>query len=1076
MKTDYPVFRFVLLLFVCASVAAAQTSFGTITGAVTDSSGAAIPNATITIVNQDTGARRVATAGALGVYTAPSLVAGTYTVTAEAPGFKRQVRPLIRLRVNETSQVDFQMQVGEVQESVEVVDEAPLLNTTSSTQGGVVTNEKIVNMPLNGRQFTQLILLMPGVSGRQPAASGLDNNLSGVSPSVNGARPQNNNFTLDGVENNESFFNSFAISPSVDAIQEFKVQSHISSAEFGKAAGANINVQFRSGTNQIHGVAYNYLRNAKLDARNPFVPTRGQFQQNQFGGTIGGPVYLPKIYDGRNRTFFFYAAEAFRQVRGLTPPTAFVPTPQELAGDLSGGRAIFNPFTTRAGPTGGLVRDAFPGNRIPASLINRASSIIAQQFYPAPNLTGVPGRNVINPKNQVQDDDQWNIKFDHRFSDSNNMFFRYSANDRHRITPTSLPVIDTTLFNRNTNAVLSDTHVLNPTTIIDLKVALNRTYLGNANTPQDPAVLFQQTGIQGYVVQSQEFPMFPIISVAGYAGIAQDATVFGPFNNFQYLGTVTKIRGRHTMKAGYDIRRQQLFTGSYRAGNIGFDAIPSADPQNRSNTGQPLASFLLGLPSTASRAVGDTNVRMRGSNFHFFLQDDIRVHSRLTLNFGLRYEYNQLPYDKDGRVSAFDLRNGNILFAARNPITGEPANVRRSLTDPDWNNFAPRVGLAWTLNSKTTVRMGYGWFYNSNFMQEQQGGRGQWPFALNQNETNLNIDFPTNPLQNIFQRDPASTIAFGSTRAIAGRTAYSQQWNLSVQRQVGGNLVVEGSYVGGKGTKLYTNWRGNAAPPGPGAVNPRRPFPQFGTITESNPRGASTYHAMQWRVERRFVNGFSLLTSYAWGKSIDDSSTLITLSQHNPFDLRQEKGRSEYDLRHNLTVTYVYELPFGPGKPMLSGLSGFGKALLAGWQVNGITSYRTGLPIRIVIPTDTANTGVSGGQRPNLVGNAILPASDRTTERWFNTAAFAVPAAFTFGNLGRHPISGPGVANWDFGAYKNFPIRERMLIQFRAEIFNIFNHTNLALPGGTVTTAQFGRIAGTSTDARDVQLALRFQF
>lgn len=1070
----YPIWLCSLAFFASSSLG--QTSFGAIQGMVTDPSGAAVPGATIVAVHIETGARRQTATGPTGLYNVPSLVPGRYQVSAEAPGFKRQVRPVVQLRVNETVQLDFQLEVGDVVETVEISEQAPLLNTASSTMGAVVTNEKIVNMPLNGRQFTQLILLLPGVSGRQPSASGLSNNLSGISPSVNGARPQNNNFTLDGVENNESFFNSFAISPSVDAIQEFKVQSHISSAEFGKAAGANINVQFRSGTNEFHGVAYEYLRNDKLDARNPFQPRRGQFQQNQFGGTLGGPVRIPRLYDGRNRTFFFYAAEAFRQVRGLTPPTSFVPTPQQWEGDLSGGNPIHDPFSTRRLPDGTLVRDAYPGNRIPASHINPASRIIAREFYPAPNLTGVPGRNLINPKNQRQDDDQWNIKVDQVWSDSNRMFFRYSANDRHRISPTSLPRIDMTLFNRNTNAVLSDTHVAGTATVLDFKLALNRTYLGYYNTALDPDVLFRQTGIQGYVVQSHVYPMFPIFTISGYASVAQDATLFGPLNNYQTLGTATHVRGRHTMKAGYDIRRSQLFTGSFRAGSIGFDAIPTSSPQNRSNTGQSLASFLVGLPSSASRTVGDTSARMRGTNFHFFVQDDIKLAPRLTMNIGLRYEYNQLPYEKHGRMSNFDLRNGNILFASRNPITGEPPNVRRSIVDPDWNNFAPRFGLAIAVTRKTVVRTGYGVFYNSNFMQEHQGGRGQWPYALAQSESNLNLDFPERPLQNLFPRDPASTVSFTLSMAVAGRTSYSQQWNFSLQRQLSEHLMIEGAYVGGKGTKLYTLWRANAAPPGPGPVGPRRPFPQFGTISEENPRGASTYHSMQWRAERRFADGFSLLASYAWGKSIDDSSTLITLSQHNPFDLRQEKGRSEYDVRHVLTVTYVYELPFGPGKPLLSGARGLIRHLVADWQINGITTYRTGYPIRIIIPGDIANTGVSGGQRPNLVGNWKLPASERTTERWFNTAAFAMPAPYTFGNLGRHAVGGPGARNWDFGIYKNFPLGERVRLQFRAEIFNLFNHTNLDLPGGTLTTAAFGRISSTSTDARDVQLALRLHF
>jgi hypothetical protein len=1066
-----------IFLFLGASVLAqAQTSFGTIRGMVTDASGASVPNATVRVVHAGTGASRTLTTQADGFYMAPSLPPGLYNVAVEAAGFAKQERTMVRLPVNGTIQLDFTLQLGETKETVQVTAEAPPLNTSDSTVSTVIDATKIVNLPLNGRQFTQLILLAPGTSPRQPPASGLDNNLSGVSPSVNGARPQNNNFTLDGADNNETFFNSFSISPSVDAIGEFKVQSHISSAEFGRAGGANINISLRSGTNALHGVAYEYLRNDKLDARNPFAPSRGPFKQNQFGGTLGGPILVPKLYDGRNRTFFFFAAEAFRQRRALTPPTSLVPTPEQLAGNLAGGSPIFDPFSTRVDAAGRQIRDPFPGNRIPGERINAASRIIAQQFFPSPNLTGVPGRNFVNAKSTAQDDDQWNLRIDQNVSSRNNLFFRASVNDRQRTSPTSLPSVDFILFNRNRNFVLSDTHVFNPTTIVDVKVAFNRSYLATINTSLDPETLFVKTGLQGFVVQSRQFPMFPIISIAGFAGIAQDATLFGPMNNYQLLATATKIFGRHTFKAGGDIRRQQLFTGSYRAGNIGFDAIPTSNPQNRSNSGQPLASFLLGLPSSASRVVGDTNARMRGGMYHFFLQDDIRLHPRLTLNMGLRYEYNQLPYEKYGRLSAFDLRNGNLLWASTNPITGEPPNVRRNITDPDWNNLAPRFGLAYLLTRRTTIRTGYGIFYNANFTQEQQGGRGQWPFALNQNDTNLNIDAPDRPLQNLFPVPPASVISIASTRAIAGRTGYTQQWNLSIQRQLSLDLALEAGYVGSKGTKLYTNWRANAAPPGPGPVNPRRPFPQFGTMSESNPRGNSNYHALQVKLEKRHSNGLTFLSSYTWAKSIDDSSTLITLSQHNPFDLRQERGLSEYDVRHNWVSTFVYELPVGRGKPWGRSLPGLVRLAAADWQLNGILTARAGFPIRIVLPGDIANTGVSGGQRPNVVGRVKLPRGERSAERWFNTTGLAAPAPYTFGNLGRNAVIGPGVWNFDVGVYKNFYLFEKHRVQFRAELFNLPNHTNLDLPGGTFGTAQFGKIAGTSTDARDIQFALRYQF
>jgi hypothetical protein len=1066
------VYRVAILTVLFASYGLAQTSFGTITGSVTDASGAAVPGAAVLISSIDTGATRTLATDGAGNFTAPSMPPGRYSVAVEAKGFTKQVRTGVRLPVNGAIHVPVSLEVGEVREAVQVTAEAPMLNTNNSTIGTVVTNETIVNMPLNGRQFTQLILLVPGTSPRQPPNSGMDNNISGISPSVNGGRPQNNNFTLDGAENNESMFNSFGVSPSVDAIQEFKIQSNIASAEFGKAAGANINISFKSGTNQLHGLAYEYLRNDKLDARNAFQPLRGPYKQNQFGGTLGGPVFAPKVYDGRNKTFFFFAAEGYRMRKQLTPPTSFVPTPAQFGGDLSGGAQIYDPFSTRRDPADAsrLIRDAFPGNSIPANRISKASSVIASQFYPAPNLTGVPGRNLINPKSNRQDDDQWNLRIDQRLGSKNNLFGRFSLNNRERTDPTSLPRIDNTLFNRNRNFVLSDTHLFSANTILDAKFALNRTYLATYNTPLDPGVLFGQTGIQGYVIQSQQFPMFPIIGISGFAGISQDATLFGPLNNFQYLATATHIRGRHTFRAGTDIKRQQFFTGSYRAGNIGFDNIPTANPQSRSNTGQALASFLLGVPSSAQRVVGDTNVRMRGTNYHSFLQDDIRLSQRLTLNLGLRYEYNQLPYEKNNRMSAFDLRNGNILFASKNPITGQPANVRRNITDPDWNNFAPRFGIAFSLNPMTTIRAGYGIFYNSNFIQEQQGGRGQWPYALSQSDSGLNQDTPDRPFERLFPVDPASVIAFSGTRAIAGRTAYSQQWSFSLQRQVGSALALEADYIGGAGHKLYTNWRGNGAPAGPGAINPRRPYPQFGTISEENPRGNSNYNSLQLKAERRYAKGFTMLASYTWAKSIDDSSGLTTLSQNNPFDLRQERGLSEYDLRHNFVVTYVWDIPFG------SHLHGPARQLLHGWQVNGITGARTGFPIKIVIPTDTANTGVSGGQRPNRTGTLALPKSQRTVDLWFNTAALAGPAQYTFGNLGRNVFVGPGAVNFDLGAFKNFLLNERHRIQFRAELFNIFNHVNLGQPGASFSTSSFGKISGTSTDGRDIQFALRYQF
>ena len=1056
----------------------AQTSFGTIVGTVTDTSQAAIPDVSVTVTNTATGISREIKTSALGDYRVDALLPGVYKITAEHPGFQRTELAAITVPVAVTVTANILMQVGAVTQTVEVTAAAPLLESATATLGNVVNNTSVVTLPLNGRNFTDLIRLVPG---SVPSGGGTFMVSGGTNFSVSGNRAEQNNFTLDGVYNNEEFFKQFSIQPSIDAIQEFKIQTNITSAEYGQAAGANINVAIKSGTNNLHGSAFEFLRNDKLDAidwfRNysstPSNPAeRAPYKRNQYGGVIGGPVVIPHVYNGHDRTFWLFNYEGIR-VRQASSVLRQIPTAEQFGGDLRDQNPIFDPATTRlVGTANGsplYARDQISCNGV-ANVIcpDRINPFVKDYipiFYPQINAAGQHNADILNTSPFKQNQYQWTTRIDHKIKDNLFFFSRFSMADADQISATDLPTVSTFQTNKFRNFVASWTYAVSPTMVADLKLGYNRSNLQITHTNPAPGwVSFLAAHpIQGTPVKNSKQPLFAglFFDEGGYANPTQDGYPF-PSNEYQVLASITKTMGRQTLKAGMDFTDMRNLDDGNFTSYFHFNSSPTADPQNSAGTGSVLASYLLGLPYQGLRNLGETAAYMRQPRYQFYLQDDIKVTRKLTLNLGMRYEYNKWPVDRWDRLAGFDPTtppNGAYLWAGKNPITGQGPNVRRSVRDPDFNNFAPRLGLAYLVTPKTTFRGSYGIFYVSNQLWEAQGTRGNWPYAISQTLSSTNLTFPDKPLQTFFTPDVApGPDSVPSSQHVLGRkdrTAYAQQWSSGVQRELSQSLLLEVDYVGSRGVKqaLFTNI--NSALPGPGDVgtdaHPRPYGNSLGAMSMMSNSASSIYHSAQVKLEKRFSNGLQFLTSYAWGKELDmgGSGFANSVAPQDPLNPGADRAPGIFDYRHIFTFSYFYQLPFGKGKQFLSGLGGPLNQIVGGWEMTGIVHYNTGGPVNVGMNQDVANIGPrSGGQRPNRVGpsHKLLDPGDKT-KGWLDPSAYATPELYTFGNLGRNTERGPGFGNWDWGLLKSFKLPgESNSLQFRAEFFNLFNNVNCRQP------------------------------
>ncbi len=1049
-----------VVLSIPSSTVEGQNYRASIRGKIMDAAGQPVTGAALNLTREETNESRVSTSNTEGEYAFSLLPPGVYSLRVEQSGFKKS-KHRITIEVNQDARVDVSLETGLLTEEIVVIGGATPLKQDGAAQGAVIDNSQVTGLPLDGRNFLELSLLVPGAA---PSAQGSAGSVRGdFTFNLNGAREDSNNFLLDGVYNVDPKLNTFGVKPPVDAIREFEVLASAFDASFGRSAGAQVNIVLKSGTNRFHGAVYEFLRNQVLDARNFFAPAGEpdpRYQRNQFGFSFGGPVI-------KDRTFFFADYEGTRLREGITR-IANVPTALERTGDFSQsllGRPYI-PFTN----------NQFPDGRIPAELLNPIGLKLAA-LYPLPNRS-VPFQNYVASPVLSDRNDLFDLRLDHELSRSSRLTARYSFADRDLFEPYSgvtfvlVPGYGNNLSRRGQNAMFSETHIFSPAFVNDLRLAFNRV-AGQVYHENFGRSVNRSVGLPELSSDGRDFGL-SYLTVTGFSPLGDE------YNNpqesvtnvYQVLDTATYTTGKHLIKFGFDIRAAQQ--NAFRdVQSRGFLTFSSQVPFTRN----ALADLLIGLPALTGGARLDNHQHLRTESYNFFVNDSYRIKPNLTVSAGLRYEYNSPPVDAEDRANMFD------------PVTGSPVQVGtnglpRSGYEADRNNFAPRIGLAWTLgkDGETVLRTGYGIYYDQSPLAPGEGLYFNPPYF----NLNFYYSLPTlfltlyDPFPQNFPV-PTPPSAFSFDRNL--RTAYLQHWNLSLQRQISRNSVAEVAYVGSKGTRLLAARDINQ--PRPSIQQPNlRPNPYFGEIIMQESSAGSTYHSLQARFEQRLDFGLSMLASYTWAKSIDNASGIFSSTgdpnfPQDSYNLSAERGRSNFDLRQRLSVSFSYDLPFGRGKSWLSD-PGWVSALVGGWQTFGVVTLQSGRPFTVsLLPefdnsnTGRSNLGFGANDRPNLVGNASI--TNPAPERWFNTSAFVIPPYGSFGNAGRNILDGPGYQNVNFSLSKNTSIREGVTLQLRAEFFNLFNHPNFGLPDNFVGSPSFGSILSADSPRR-VQFGVKLLF
>ncbi len=1032
-----------ILAFTSFPALHAQTATASLAGRVLDPSGRVAAEARVGAVEQATERSHTTHADDLGQYRFPLLPVGDYILQATAPGL-RSNPATVRLSVGRRWRVDIALVLETERTQIEINDATPLLEPENTALGSVISRATIAHLPLNEREFLQLALLSAGVLPAAPGSELSRQNNSGLH--LSGAREASNNFLLDGVDNNDLYINRLVVSPPLDAVREFRLHAANYQAEYGRSGGAQINVVSQSGTNRVHGSLYNYLRNDALDARNffdaPGAPIP-QFQRNQFGASLGGPVR-------RERTFFFGGYEGTRVRKGITK-TARVPGLAERNGEFSASPfPVIDPFT----------QQPFPGNRIPAERVHPIARELASR-WPAPNRPGAVQNLVSAPRGDLLVNQLYG-RIDHYLSPRDALFARYNFSHDRGLEPfndgnTNVPGFGSFVLNRGQNLVLSETHVFSPATVAELRFGFNRLRreVLQENIGHDVA---GELGIAG-VSSDPLFSGFPAINVSGFDSLADNIAlpIVREDQTLHLVVNLTRVQGGHTLKWGGEYRRFsddgiQAFFGRGQLNFLG------AFTQN------PAGDFLLGFPTFTIQTVIDNPFRQRASSWNGFLQDDWRITPQLTLNLGLRYEWNRPATDVEDRFMTFDPATRQLVRAGEGGIPR--AGFRR-----DNNNFAPRIGLSWSPRDADdlVLRAGWGVFYDTTILEANSGLYFNPPFfdlrlffPSQQSLLTLADPFPTGggftPPPTVFAMEPNF------------RTAYLQHGNVSIEKALPGHTVVRAAYVASKGTKLLRQRDINQPPPGEGPTFLRQPIPGFANVILFESAASSTYHSGQFSLERRFSRGLSFSLGYTIAKSIDDASAFLPTDgdpsfPQNSRDLRAERGLSAFDQRHRFVVAASYLLPFR------------NHWAAKDWRFDLIGATQSGAPLTPRLSFDNSNTGntgaIAGADRPDVIGDPRGGPS--TPERFFNTDAFAVPTPFTFGNAGRNILTGPGSATVDLAVGRAFRFGETARVDFRAEAFNLLNRPNFDLPGRIADQPGFGAIAA-ARSARQIQFSLRLGF
>jgi hypothetical protein len=1046
-------------------------------GTVIDQTGAVLPGVSVTLLQKNNNQERRQLTDSNGSYVFASLANGQYSLKAELSGFKAQVRDGITLQVGQRTNIDLSLEVGAIDEEVTVTEDVSLMRTANAEISEVINNQRLADLPLNGRQFVQLTLLSDNVYLTPVGTRGAALAQTGRQVVIGGQRVGHNLYALDGVSITDQYLNNLVISPSIDALQEFKIQKSIYSAEFGGKSSANVNAVTKSGSNQYHGTLLEFLRNDIFDTRNYFDPPdkpKPALRLNQYGGSIGGPLH-------KDRAFFFANYEGSRERRGLTR-TFSLPSIKVRSGDFSDMPPIYDPLTTD--PAGR--RLPFANNKIPQERLNRVALAILDKV-PLPTSPGEVQNFVASPSIS-NDSDQGTVRLDYsptardsvfaRFTMANMMTFQPYGNSN--LNETLMPGFGYQIVTRSRNVAVSHTHVFGPTIVNEFRAGFLRVTGGqeSENRGFDFGTI---SGVQG-VSRDPKKMGYPAVNLAdAYSSIGDPATLTLRRNNsFDFFDSVSWTAGSHSLKFGAYIYRLRLNPSSSPNARGAFSFSPRFTSSAAGVAdGNAFADFLLGYPSSAQIGIGRGEMDGRALWKHFYMQDDWRASTRLTLNLGVRYEINGQMVETGNRFSNPELdrfviagtKTGKIHPDA-NPllsvipvsyVTSQQAGYDRSLQKPNYNRIAPRVGLAWSpdASNRYVVRAGFGLFFNQAGYSINENLALNLPFYFNKSITiPADQPKPVYTTTNILLAPNTGSIG-GSGLMYNYRSEYAESWTLSLQRSFSDNWAVMATYLGSKVVGADNTTYFNIPQPGPGPIDERRPNPALSAIRTIRWDGWSEYNSISLKLEKRFSSRLGFDANYTWSKAMDDASDVgPTFHEFNvPQNVRNigaEKALSSFHHAHRFVFTGTY-------------------ALLRGWIVNAIGTFQTGAPITINLPSDNANIGPGPAQRPNLLRNPNLK-KGRTAERWFDTDAFSMPAPFTFGNAGRNIVYEDGETNVDLSVMKQFKLREKADLEFRTEIFNIFNFVNfVGAPGRIAFTPNFGRLfnAGPS---RQLQLGLKLTF
>ena len=1111
----------------------AQSVNGLLTGTITDTAGAIVPGVQIAASDKVTGETRKAVTDNQGVWLIPQLPPATYKVTVARQGFATIVEDNVVLDVNQSVTLDFKLKVAAQNETVQVTTAPPLLDTTSATISTIVSHQEVVDLPLDGREFTQLALLSPGAAPTENAQQGsfaIAEGGGGISPSTNGQRGEENNFTIDGIENNELFDNAWAISPPPEAIEEFNVQAHMTDAQFSVSSGANINVQTRSGTNSFHGDAWEYVRNNALDANQYPNPKLPAYHENQYGFFVGGPII-------RKHTYFSGYWEGYRYNKG-SATFGNTLTANEIAGDFSQyvgttpigtddlGRPeyqyeIYDATTSRPDPLNPAltIRDPFPaangkpaGTQVPSTYFNSNSLIYFKKFYPAPNLNVAPGvfPNFEYTGIQTIKSDQFGARFDQRLNDNNTAFVRLARNNAHKVSPAAFNTLPGgVVTNFADEAEFGFTHIFDPKTILNIRAAyVDENLKSNSGDTFDPA-LTQAMGTQLVSVPrlGANVPIEVTSIGNSLGGISNVYNPLGPSSFYEYNADISRTMGHHTISGG------GLFFPLRQVADV---VIVQANPSQAGSsvngntsgaTGFGPASYLEGIIDQFYTYNLIKNLDLTVPWWGWYAQDQWQVNRKLVVDFGIRWDY-LAESNYHARALEFDASTDKMYTIGSPAFTvptsflpvGNPVQYQgtQGYFAPRKNGWQPRFGATYEVKQNTVAHIAFAMFdqHDNQMTQGNENVALNWPNGDNQTKPNLDIGKP----QMYFTTLPTEASLLSLTNPALGTNAnqsqpisYVEEYNAGIQQQFAGHLSLNVDYVGSVGRHQWTTTTANTAEyPGPGPIAARAQYPQYGQFGYFSAEDSTSYNGLQAKLTRPFSSGVTFTASYTYSKSLDNQSDPYSGPQPRYYNFGTNWGPSNYNIPQVFVFSGVYQLPFGKGRMFMQTPNKFVQEVLGDWQTAGILQMHSGLPFYVNANGDVANTGwafepaqrgtmnpyhQSGGGAAGFKYWLTPPTADTPTALPTSTFAFAQPLQYTIGNARRNDLIGPNYKDVDFSLQKNFPIWESLNFQFRSEFFNLFNHENYANPGtGIATPASFGQITGISGNARVIQLSGKIDF